>query len=45
MALEVENVFNKYYYLTKSDVTKSLGLITAQPGMPRTWAVTVKRNF
>ena len=45
VALEVQNIFDKYYFLTKSDITKSLGLITAQPGMPRTWAVSVKRNF
>jgi iron complex outermembrane receptor protein len=45
MSFEVQNVFDKYYFLTKSDVTTSLGLISGQPGMPRTWAVTLKRNF
>ena len=44
-ALEVQNVFDKYYFLTMSDVTTSLGLVSGQPGMPRTWAVSVKRNF
>jgi len=44
-AFEVQNVFDKYYFLSKSDVTTSLGLSSGQPGMPRTWAVTVKRNF
>ena len=45
ISLEVQNVFDKYYYLSKSDVTASLGLITAVPGLPRTWAATVKRSF
>jgi iron complex outermembrane recepter protein len=45
VALEVQNVFDHYYYLTKSDVTSSLGLQTGVPGLPRTWAVSVKRNF
>ncbi len=45
VSLEVQNVFDKYYYLSVSDITKSLGAQTAVPGLPRTWAVTVKRNF
>ena len=45
IALEVQNIFDKYYMLTKSDISTSLGQVTGQPGMPRTWAVTVKRNF
>ena len=42
---EVQNVFNKYYYNTIEDVKSSLGAITANPGLPRTWALTVKRKF
>ncbi|WP_421837272.1 TonB-dependent receptor [Novosphingobium sp.] len=42
---EVQNVFNKYYYNTIEDVKSSLGAITANPGLPRTWALTVKRTF
>jgi len=45
VALEVQNLFDKYYYLSKSDVTNSLGENTAVPGMPRTWMLSVKRNF
>tara|TARA_A100001391_G_scaffold273_2_gene654 strand:- start:71018 stop:73612 length:2595 start_codon:yes stop_codon:yes gene_type:complete len=45
VALEVQNVFDKYYFLTVSDVTTSLGLVTAQPGMPRTWSLSVGRKF
>ncbi len=47
MALEVENVFDKFYFLSKSDVTTpgSLGVVTGVPGLPRTWKVSVTRNF
>jgi iron complex outermembrane receptor protein len=44
-SLEVQNVFDKYYFLSVSDITRSLGAVTAVPGLPRTWALTVKRNF
>ena len=42
---EVQNVLNKYYYNTIEDVKSSLGAITANPGLPRTWALTIKRTF
>ncbi len=46
VALEVQNVFDKYYFMSKSDVTSnSLGVVTGVPGMPRTWSVAVTRNF
>jgi iron complex outermembrane recepter protein len=45
VSLEVQNLFNKYYFLSISDITKSLGSVTGVPGLPRTWAVTVRRNF
>jgi iron complex outermembrane receptor protein len=45
LGLEVQNVFDKFYYLTVSDVTGGLGVQTGVPGLPRTWAVTVKRSF
>lgn len=46
IALEVQNLFDKYYFLTKSDVaSNSLGLVTGVPGLPRTWSVSVQRNF
>ncbi|WP_054531424.1 TonB-dependent receptor [Erythrobacter sp. SG61-1L] len=45
VSLEVQNLFDKYYYLSKSDVTASLGLVTGVPALPRTWAVTVRRSF
>ncbi|WP_298194424.1 TonB-dependent receptor [Novosphingobium sp.] len=45
LSAEVQNVFNKYYYNTVEDVKGPLGVITANPGLPRTWAVSVKRTF
>lgn len=42
VALEVRNIFNKYYYLT---LIQQTAYISAEPGLPRTWAVTLKRNF
>ena len=46
VALEVQNLFDKYYFLSKSDVsTGSLGVVTGVPGLPRTWQVSVERKF
>jgi iron complex outermembrane receptor protein len=44
-AVEVKNIFNKYYFNTREDVTTSLGAVLGSPGMPRTWLATVRRNF
>ena len=43
--LEAQNVFNKYYFETVSDITQSLGAQTGVPGLPRTFSVTVKRTW
>lgn len=45
VALEVQNVFDKYYFSSVSDVTGSLGLVTGVPGLPRTWSLSVGRRF
>jgi iron complex outermembrane receptor protein len=46
LALEVQNLFDKYYFTSKSDVsTHQLGVVTGVPGLPRTYAVSVERNF
>ena len=44
-SVEVKNVLNKYYFVTKSDITTAFGEVTGQPGMPRTWLATLRRNF
>ena len=45
VSLEVKNIFNKYYFQTVSDITTSLGLVTAVPALPRTWLLGVSRSF
>ena len=45
VALEVSNLFDKYYFQTVSDVTTSLGVVTGDPGLPRTFKVSVERKF
>jgi len=45
VSLEVQNIFDKYYFQTVSDVTTSLGLVTGVPGLPRTWMASVERRF
>ena len=46
VALAVTNVFNKYYYTSKFDLTGAgAGVIAGSPGRPREWAVTVKKTF
>jgi iron complex outermembrane receptor protein len=47
VSLEVQNLFNKFYYQTIEDISNvaAFGSITAAPGLLRTWAVTVRKNF
>ena len=44
-ALEVTNLFDRYYFQTKFDLSGLAGFTSGQPGRPREWAFTVKRNF
>jgi iron complex outermembrane receptor protein len=45
-ALEVTNLFDKYYYLTLFDNVESGGnQVDGQPGHPREWAITLKKKF
>ena len=41
VALEVSNLFDKYYFINKFVSSYALG----QPGAPREWSLTVRRNF
>jgi iron complex outermembrane recepter protein len=46
VAFEVKNVFDKYYLLTSFDLTGAgAGFVAGQPGRPREWAVSVKKQF
>lgn len=42
ISLEVKNIFDKYHYLT---LVQASEYVSAGPGLPRTYAVTLKRNF
>jgi iron complex outermembrane recepter protein len=43
---EVTNLFDKYYFLSKFDLTGAgAGTISGLPGRPREWAITVKKKF
>ena len=45
VALEIQNLFDKYYFMSKSDITTAFGGVTGVPGKPRTYAVSVERKF
>ena len=45
VSAEVQNIFNKYYFTSLYEQYASPGTISGAPGMPRTFALTVKRNF
>ena len=42
---EVKNIFDKYYFLSVSDPSLSLGVVTGMPGLPRTFTIGLKKNF
>jgi iron complex outermembrane recepter protein len=44
-SLEVTNLADEYYFLTRFDQFSLTGITDGQPGRPREWAVTVKRKF
>jgi iron complex outermembrane receptor protein len=44
-SLEVTNLSDRYYYLTRFDQYTLTGVTDGQPGRPREWALTVKRKF
>ncbi|MCW3834719.1 TonB-dependent receptor [Sphingomonas canadensis] len=45
VAFEVSNLFDQYYYTTSFDQSAIGGAASAQPGRPRQWALTVRRQF
>jgi iron complex outermembrane receptor protein len=44
-SVEVTNLTDKYYFLTRFDQFTLTGITDGQPGRPREWALTVKRRF
>jgi iron complex outermembrane receptor protein len=45
IALEITNMTDEYYYVTLFDLWGPVGYVHGQPGRPREWALTFKRNF
>ncbi len=45
LAVRVDNLFDEYYFQSVSDITRSLGMVTGVPGMPRTFTLSVERRF
>jgi len=45
LALEVTNLFDKYYFTSMYDAYARGGILYGSPGHPREWAVTVKKSF
>ena len=43
--LEATNLFNKYYFYSKFDLSSLAGTITGSPAPPFGWALIVKKNF
>jgi iron complex outermembrane receptor protein len=44
-ALEVTNISDEYYFLSRTDQFTAAGHTDGQPGRPREYGITVKRNF
>jgi iron complex outermembrane receptor protein len=44
-AVEVTNLSDKYYFLSRTDQFTAAGHSDGQPGRPREWGLTVKRKF
>ncbi len=45
VSLEVQNLFNRYYYTSLYEQYASPRTVSGAPGLPRTWAVTLKKDF
>lgn len=45
VSLEMTNISDEYYYLTKFDLWDAAGYVHGQPARPSEWALSVKRSF
>ena len=43
--VQVQNIFNQYYFTSLYEQFASPGTISGAPGLPRTWMVTLRRDF
>ena len=45
LSASVTNIFDKFYYTGKSENIGSFGVVTGNPGRPREWSVSLRREF
>lgn len=45
LSAAVTNIFDEFYYTGKSENIGSFGVVTGNPGRPREWSVTLRREF
>lgn len=45
LSAAVTNLFDKFYYTGKAENIGSFGVVTGNPGRPREWSVSLRRNF
>ncbi|BBC72346.1 TonB-dependent receptor [Altererythrobacter sp. B11] len=45
LSAAVTNIFDKFYYTGKAENIGSFGVVTGNPGRPREWSVTVRKEF
>ncbi len=45
ISLEITNLFDKYYFQSKFDLSGLAGSVLGTPGRPREWAVSIKKKF
>ncbi|AKH42253.1 iron complex outermembrane receptor protein [Altererythrobacter atlanticus] len=45
LSAAVSNLFDKFYYTGKAENLGSYGVVTGNPGRPREWSFTLRRNF
>jgi len=45
LSAAVTNLFDKFYYTGMAENIGSFGVATGNPGRPREWSVTLRRNF
>jgi iron complex outermembrane receptor protein len=44
-SFELRNLLNKYYFTSMTANYANVGTVSGAPGLPRTWAVTLKKDF
>jgi iron complex outermembrane receptor protein len=45
VTLAATNLTNRFYYINKVNATAPTFIAQGQPGAPREWMVTLRRNF